>query len=210
MCTYEVRKWLAFIEKKVKIVPATLNFLWFSSLMGVPTFDSHAIRNIIMQLCTVPTELMESETLEIKGWCKDEKELAIKISEAAACLANALGGIVLVGIADEIEGAAKFSHCPYQNVRTDWITRRIHDLTYPPVEITVHDISKLAQEISGKPSAIVYAISAPRTNRIGGHQITGGLSKIRAARNAVHTILRKMTALKLAFGAVPAIYRAVQ
>lgn len=125
---------------------------------------------------------MESETLEIKGWCKDEKELAIKISEAAACLANALGGIVLVGIADEIEGAAKFSHCPYQNVRTDWITRRIHDLTYPPVEITVHDISKLAQEISGKPSAIVYAISAPRTNRIGGHQITGGLSKIRSGK----------------------------
>jgi ATP-dependent DNA helicase RecG len=125
---------------------------------------------------------MESETLEIKGWCKDEKELAVKISEAAACLANALGGTVLVGIADDADGAAKFSRCPYQNVRPDWITQRIHDLTYPPVEITVHDISKLTQEMTGKTEAIAYAICAPRTSRIGGHQITGGLSKIRSGK----------------------------
>jgi ATP-dependent DNA helicase RecG len=125
---------------------------------------------------------MESETLEIKGWCRDERELALKISEAAACLANALGGTVLVGISDSDDGTAKFSQCPYQNVRPDWITQRIHDLTYPPVQVTVHDISKLAQEVTGKTGVISYAVCAPRTNRIGGHQITGGLSKIRSGK----------------------------
>ena len=125
---------------------------------------------------------MESDTLEIKGWCKDEKELALKASEAAACLANALGGTVLIGISECDEGTRKFSRCPYMNVHPDWITQRIHDLTYPPVEVAVHDISKVVQEITAKPEANAYAVLAPRTKHIGGHQITGGLSKIRSGK----------------------------
>lgn len=134
-----------------------------------------------MQLCTLPTEVVESHTLEIKGWCKDEKELALKIAEASACLANASGGNVLVGISDKA-GSLKFSFCPYSNIRPDWITQRIHDLTYPPVELRVCDVSDIVQEVTGRADKNAYLISVPKTNREGGHQIVGGLSKIRSGK----------------------------
>lgn len=87
----------------------------------------------------------------------------------------------MIGVSDA-SGSLKFSPCPYPNVRGDWIAQRVHDLTYPPVEITVHDVSSVVHEVTARADARAFMISAPKTKRIGGHQIVGGLSKIRSGK----------------------------
>src|SRR5437879_1319368 len=103
-------------------------------------FDVNYVRAVLTRLLTESPEAVESHTLEIKGWCKDEKELAEKVSEAAACLANASGGLVLIGISDETAGRSKFSPCPHSSVTLEWLINKVHSLTRPSVECSAHDL----------------------------------------------------------------------
>jgi ATP-dependent DNA helicase RecG len=146
-------------------------------------FNEQAIKNILLQLCSQPTGVVESEELEVKSWCQNEKQLAEKIGEAAACLANASGGILILGVSDDDGKGRKFSPCPYQNVNVHWITQRVHDLTMPPVEVTVRDISGTVHEIAGEPHANAFAVLIPKSKRLSGHITVGGVSKIRSGRD---------------------------
>jgi ATP-dependent DNA helicase RecG len=140
------------------------------------------LKGIFLQLCTQPSSVIESETIEIKNWCKDEKQLAEKASESSACLANAQGGIVLLGIEDGDRRAGKFSKCPYANVTREWIVQRIQDSTVPPVEMSVMDASQLIQETTGSADANCFAVFLPKSKRIGGHQTISGHSRIRSGK----------------------------
>src|SRR5713101_9437596 len=91
--------------------------------LGVCTFDDKFFRNLLVQLCVQPADALENESLEIKGWCRDERELTEKVVDAASCLANAQGGVVLVGIGGETN-ARKFSPCPFPNVTTSMVSRK--------------------------------------------------------------------------------------
>ena len=142
-----------------------------------PTF-----RGILVQLCAQAPEAVECETLEIKGWCNDEKDLADKVSEAAACLANATGGVLLVGIGEHQDCRRKFSCCPHPNVNPAWLTARIHDLTVPPVQNVAYDISDMASEVVGVNGIQVFALDVPRTKFVSGHMTVKGLSKIRVGK----------------------------
>jgi predicted HTH transcriptional regulator len=145
---------------------------------GIP-FDQTSVRNIIVQLCTQDAGIVESEYLEIKGWCHDERQLAEKVSEAAACIANASGGWVLVGIDEDDTKGSKFSQCPHPCMTVEWLVQRIHDLTMPPVENSVSDISDLVQDITGIQQANVLLVSVPKSKRMSGHVTIKGISKIR-------------------------------
>jgi hypothetical protein len=50
------------------------------------------LKNIFVQLCAQAASVIESETIEIKGWCSNEKQLAEKACDSSSCLANAGGG----------------------------------------------------------------------------------------------------------------------
>jgi ATP-dependent DNA helicase RecG len=141
------------------------------------------LRGIFTQLRTQPSSVVESETIEIKSWCRDGKQLAEKASESSACLANSHGGVVLLGIEDDDRGHGKFSKCKYSNVTCDWIVQRIQDSTVPPVEIKVVDASQLLQETTGVVGANCFAIFLSRSKRIGGHQTISGHSKIRSGKD---------------------------
>jgi predicted HTH transcriptional regulator len=65
-----------------------------------PPFDVAPIRKIIWDLLTQTADEVESEKIEIRSWCSNERELADKVAEACACLANTSGGFVIVGVAD--------------------------------------------------------------------------------------------------------------
>jgi ATP-dependent DNA helicase RecG len=146
-------------------------------VFGPRTPDDERLRAILRQLCVVPASDVESDTLEIKNWCQGERDLGEKVSEAAMCLANASGGFVLVGIDD---GHAKgFSACPHLNVRSDWISQRIHDNTVPPVEVQVQDISEMLRTVASMPNVNAFAIRVEKSKRPAGHQTTAGLAKIR-------------------------------
>jgi len=141
------------------------------------------LRAIFVQLCVQAASVIESEKLEIKNWCTNEKHLGDKASESSACLANAHGGIVLLGIEDDDIGRRKFSKCPYPNVTTEWIVQRIQDSTVPPVQISVMDASSLLQEISPTSGVNCFAVFVSKTRKIGGHQTVGGNSKIRSGKD---------------------------
>jgi predicted HTH transcriptional regulator len=151
--------------------------------LEVGTYISfQALRDILVQLCVQSPEVVESESIEIKSWCYDEKDLAEKVSEAAACLANQRGGVLLVGVNEAQDCRRRFSQCPYPNVSPSWLEARVHDLTVPPVENSAHDISSTASEVIETPGIQVFALDVPRTKFISGHMTTKGLSRIRVGK----------------------------
>src|ERR1700732_3507890 len=145
-------------------------------------FDANIIRSLLTNLCCQSTESLESDNLEIKSWCRDEKELAEKVSDVAACLANATGSLLLVGVSDEHGGRQKFSPCPYPSVTRQWLTARIPDLTYPPVECAVHDVSDILSQVISVAGRNAFAIQVPKKKCFGAHLTAKGISRIRVGK----------------------------
>jgi ATP-dependent DNA helicase RecG len=145
-------------------------------------FDATPVRKIILELLVKATNEVESEQLEIKGWCRDERELAEKVAEACACIANTSGGFVLVGIADDNKSHGKFSPCPHRCVSTAWLQTSVHNLTQPPVEVIPFDASGVLAEIVAGAGSNLYALRVPRTRYISGHITTKGVAKIRIGK----------------------------
>jgi ATP-dependent DNA helicase RecG len=160
--------------------PSEPNGLETLAVPGVIAVDNEWLKNTFAQLCHQPASVIESETLEIKNWCNDEKKLAEKISEVAVCLANAQGGTILIGIEEEDTRGSKFSRCPYQNLHETWLVQRIHDNTVPPVEATAHNVSDILEEVTDTPGVNCFAITVPKTKRLGGHQTIAGMAKVRS------------------------------
>ena len=141
---------------------------------------SEQFRAILLQLCAQSPERVEYEQLEIKGWCNNERQLTEKVVEATSCLANAQGGTVIVGVAEE---PPRFSSCPFRNVTAAWLETRIKDQTIPPVECEVHDLTALLAEVRGASGANAFGIVIPKTRHLCAHVTTAGISKIRVGKD---------------------------
>src|SRR5580704_3662414 len=114
-----------------------------------PPFDVVAVRNIISELLTQKADDVESDQIEIKSWCSSDRELGEKVAEASACLANTVGGFVVVGVAL----GRKFSACPYPAVSAGWLQTCVHNQTRPPVECNPYDASAILAEVVGSGGA---------------------------------------------------------
>ncbi len=115
-------------------------------------FDATPIRKLSLDRLVETVEEVESDELEIKGWCRDERELADKVAEACACIANTAGGHVLVGVSDAPYSLREFSRCPHSVVDTSWLQTKVHDLTQPPVECTPFYAPNTAEVIGPQPA----------------------------------------------------------
>jgi ATP-dependent DNA helicase RecG len=147
-----------------------------------PPFDVATLRRIISELLLHTADEVESEQIEIKGWCNNDRELADKVAEACACLANTSGGFVLIGVADGVNPGQNFSSCPYPEVGTSWLQTNVYNRTRPPVECFPFDASVLLAEVVGCPTGNLYALRVPRTRYISGHLTQKGISKIRVGK----------------------------
>jgi ATP-dependent DNA helicase RecG len=147
-----------------------------------PPFDVDAIRKILADLLTQTADEVESEQIEIKSWCSGDRELADKVSEACACLANTSGGFVLVGVEDGAHTGRKFSPCPYPVVTTSWLQTSVHNRTRPPVDCFPYDASEILGEVLGCADCNVYVLRVPRTRYISGHLTHKGISKVRVGK----------------------------
>ena len=58
---------------------------WLASKGEVNVRRYIYFRNIFLQLCQQPADALENESLEIKGWCNNERELTEKLADAASC-----------------------------------------------------------------------------------------------------------------------------
>ena len=155
--------------------PKSLNSL------GANTFDEKFFKALIIQLLAQAPDALENEKLEIKGWCRDERELIDKVVDASHCLANAQGGHVLVGV-DE-DGFRRFSLCPHPNVSANWLVNRIQDNTHPPVGCRAIDLTSVLSEIRGTGDANLYALVIDKKRCISGHTNAKGISKIRVGKD---------------------------
>ena len=147
---------------------------------GVVTFSDKYFRDLFAQLCVQAADALENEQLEIKGWCNDERQLAEKVSDAAVCLANANGGVVLVGIGEDLTHQ-KFSRCPH-HITPCWLVERVHDTTHPPVGCEAIDLSGVLQDVTGRSDAHAYALIVQRKKCVSGHSNSKGISRIRVGK----------------------------
>lgn len=144
--------------------------------------DTSAVAHIVSNLNHCAAGSLECQTLEFKGWCHDEKDLSKEVSEAAVCLANAEGGLVIVGVDDKKVGHSAISRCPYPVINNDWIRSRIQQLTKPPVTCQVVRLGELLGNVSGTPLADLFIIEVSKTTYPSGHRTSRGVSLVRADR----------------------------
>jgi predicted HTH transcriptional regulator len=147
-----------------------------------PPFDVEYVRNIISDLLSATPDEVESDHIEAKSWCRDEKELADKVSDACACLANSTGGYVFVGVAEGPSAGRRFSPCPHPGITRNWLTTHVQDLNRPPVECWTYDVSDLLSEVIGTPGCNLFAIHVPQKRCISAHVTHKGISKVRVGK----------------------------
>jgi ATP-dependent DNA helicase RecG len=136
-------------------------------------------QNILFQLLAQPVEIVEGDELEIKGWCKNEKEFTEKIVESACCIANARGGVVIGGVEGKM---ANFSTCPHANVSANWLEERVKNLSYPPVDCEAFDLTELLAAVRGTTGATAFGLMVPKSRFLTSHVTSSGVSKIRHGR----------------------------
>jgi ATP-dependent DNA helicase RecG len=130
---------------------------------------------------TQSADSLENEQLEIKWWCHDDHKLTEKIVDAASCLANAMGGVVLVGVAEEAN-IPKFSLCPRSTVTPSWLVARVQDNTHPPVKCRALDVTDVLSSVRGTATAQVFALIVERTTCLTGHVTAKGIARIRVGK----------------------------
>lgn len=134
---------------------------------------------------TVPAERLESQQLEFKSWCKNERELSHKIADAAICLASTDGGLLIVGVEDKGIGRRAISRCPHDAVNADWVGAKIRELTKPPVRCRVRKVSDLLPSYLGQPQGDLIVVDLPKTTHPGGHRNSEGVSLRRYGKECI-------------------------
>lgn len=121
----------------------------------------------------------ESATLDFKQQGRSRDDVVRNLAEVAACLANARGGTVVVGVQDRPGGSDAVLGT---DLEVDRVLRRIYELTSPPLIVQIDD-----PRVVGKR---LLVIRVPRSPEV--HQVDG-----RATRRMV-TSCEPMTASQIA------------
>lgn len=81
---------------------------------------------------------LESQDLDFKTDEPTDRETFQDLAEAAVCFANASGGIIVIGVADTVVGAAAFQGSA---LRAAELRSRIHALTDPSIVVTIDELT---------------------------------------------------------------------
>ena len=111
---------------------------------------------------------LESDQLEFKTVGRSVPDTLVDLAEASACMANAKGGSVVVGVADDASGPAAFVGAgDLDAVRTQ---RRIYELTEPRLVVSIEPLrygGAELLEITVPRSPDVHQVRGRATERIG-------------------------------------------
>lgn len=92
----------------------------------------------------VPAQL-ESSTLDFKQQITRSRNDALRdLAAAAICFANANGGVVVVGVADNVKGAGAFIGT---DLVPDEVQQRIHELTTPSLLVDVQSHTRIQKRL---------------------------------------------------------------
>lgn len=136
----------------------------------------HRVESILDQLMVMPAASVESQQLEFKSWCKDDRELSREIADAAVCLASTDGGLLILGVDDKLVGQRAMARCPHSGVNVDWVRAKIRELTRPPVRCRVSKVGELLPSLAGTAPGELIVVDLPKTTHISGHRNTKGVN----------------------------------
>ncbi len=119
---------------------------------------------------------LESQQLEFKSWCKDDRELSHEVADAAVCLASTDGGLLVVGVDDKAIGQRAVTRCPHAAVNVEWVRAKIRELTKPPVRCRVFKVGELLPSVAGQLSGDLIVVDLPKTTHISGHRNSKGVN----------------------------------
>lgn len=110
---------------------------------------------------------LEDDTLEFKTQGRSIPDTLRDLAEAVACFANGRGGSIVVGVADDVPGAAAFVGTELDPELT---RRRVYELTDPRLTVMVDAVDWAGHELLmvGVPqSPDVHAVAGRSAERIG-------------------------------------------
>jgi ATP-dependent DNA helicase RecG len=133
------------------------------------------VRALLRRLDGEPADSLETETLECKGW--DATPAARdrcfrELREAVVCLANARGGLILLGIADRKRTRQDAIH-GVGRLDVDEVRRNIYSGTDPPILVEASELIE--------PEGRLLVVRVPRG--IPPHTTTDGVGKIRVGKD---------------------------
>lgn len=118
------------------------------------------------RLTSCPACQLEGQQLEVKGWCSGTKDLSGEIGEAAVCLANAEGGLVIVGVSNKYTAPTCFKPRMHRDVNPDWVEERISVLTTPPVFCRAFTVKELLGDKADPMASQVIVLAVPKTSSV--------------------------------------------
>ena len=133
--------------------------------------------DLVKQLRTTPPDQVERSIFEVRGWCGSEQDLWKEATDAAVCMANADGGIVLIGL-DPRRLIDEAPPCPHEKVTPEWLQESVRNHSHPPVECTA---CRLAEAVPATPHAAqnCLVLLVPRKTLAGMHRTDRGVCLVR-------------------------------
>ncbi|MBP1301995.1 RNA-binding domain-containing protein [Curtobacterium sp. 1310] len=81
---------------------------------------------------------LEGDALDFKREQRSKQDTANDMADAAACFANAAGGTIVVGVADDVLGPDAFLGT---GLDPQYLRRRIYDVTRPALDVSVRSMT---------------------------------------------------------------------
>ncbi len=134
------------------------------------------IRDLLARLDGAPADAMESETVEFKPWIADRNAYKSQIRilrEAAVAIANARGGVLVLGVADRKHTRAEAIH-GVGDLDPEGLRRDIYDGTDPHILVGIEPLEE--------PEGRVFVIRIPRG--LGLHTTTDGVARLRVGKES--------------------------
>ena len=117
--------------------------------------------------------------MSLKIGAKTRRISSRHLAEATVCLANADGGLVIIGVHDRNVGRAAFERCRFGTVRPDWVRARIAQLTKPPVKCHVERAGDAIPNLPCVESEDVIIIQVFKRSSPTAHATNDGISYVR-------------------------------
>lgn len=141
-----------------------------------PMRPPEEIRSLLPQLDGSPADSLESETLEFKPWIAApdaRKRQARTLREAVVAIANAHGGIVVLGVADQKKTRAEAIQ-GVGDLDGEGLRRDIYDGTDPHILVDIEPLEE--------PEGRLLVIRIPRG--LGLHTTTEGVARLRVGKES--------------------------
>jgi ATP-dependent DNA helicase RecG len=150
------------------------------------------IRTLLRRLDGEPADAIESETLECKPWDPHPRAFDSQVRElreTVVCLANARGGVIVLGVADGKRTRGDAIH-GVGTLDADGLRKRVYDGTEPKILVEVEELVE--------PEGRLLLVRVPRG--LPPHTTSEGVGRVRVGKECKPLVGSELSRLFLAGG----------